>query len=52
MLPDPTATSCSPCSWSGPDDPFTIAADGTGLVQLTDSPEPDEVADRGPLSNR
>lgn len=33
---------------SGQVDLFTIAADGTDLVQLTDSPEPDEFADWGP----
>jgi Tol biopolymer transport system component len=33
---------------SGQVDLFTVAADGTDLVQLTDSPEPDEFADWGP----
>jgi Tol biopolymer transport system component len=33
---------------TGQVDLFTVAADGTGLVQLTDSPEPDEFADWGP----
>lgn len=33
---------------SGQVDLFTVGADGTDLVQLTDSPEPDEAADWGP----
>jgi Tol biopolymer transport system component len=33
---------------TGQVDLFTVAADGTDLVQLTDSPEPDESADWGP----
>jgi Tol biopolymer transport system component len=33
---------------TGQVDLFTVAADGTDLVQLTDSPEPDEFADWGP----
>lgn len=33
---------------SGQVDLYTVAADGTDLAQLTDSPEPDEFADWGP----
>ena len=33
---------------SGQVDLFTVAADGTDLLRLTDSPEPDESADWGP----